>query len=191
MKKRYEISWILAGVVAASFFMTQISAMAADKVVVIPLYSGDKISTVTSKTGRIWMDRNLGAIRVAGSKSDSLAYGWLYQWGRPADGHENRDSEVTVVNSLSSGPVPGHGKFIRVNVAPRDWVNPQDNGLWEGKDGMNNPCPTGFRVPTDVEWEQEYGTWDEQNSTGAYESVLKLPVSGGRNRSTGDLYAFG
>jgi hypothetical protein len=32
-------------------------------------------------TGRIWMDRNLGASRAATSPTDSEAYGDLYQWG--------------------------------------------------------------------------------------------------------------
>ncbi len=33
-------------------------------------------------TGKIWMDRNLGASRVAQSSIDEEAYGYLYQWGR-------------------------------------------------------------------------------------------------------------
>lgn len=35
-----------------------------------------------------WMDRNLGARRVATAINDVLSYGNHYQWGRPADGHE-------------------------------------------------------------------------------------------------------
>ena len=40
------------------------------------------IVTVTSATGKVWMDRNLGAGRVATSSTDTEAYGDLYQWGR-------------------------------------------------------------------------------------------------------------
>jgi len=35
--------------------------------------------TVTTRTGKIWMDRNLGATRVATHKNDEEAYGDLYQ----------------------------------------------------------------------------------------------------------------
>lgn len=40
------------------------------------------IATVTSLTGRVWLDRNLGADRVATSSADALAYGTYYQWGQ-------------------------------------------------------------------------------------------------------------
>ena len=42
-------------------------------------------STVTSANGKVWMDQNLGASRVATSSTDTSAYGDLYQWGRAAD----------------------------------------------------------------------------------------------------------
>tara|TARA_B110000090_G_scaffold89704_1_gene101755 strand:- start:8070 stop:8588 length:519 start_codon:yes stop_codon:yes gene_type:complete len=45
-------------------------------------------NTVTSPTGQVWMDRNLGATQVATSSTDHLAYGNLYQWGRALDGHQ-------------------------------------------------------------------------------------------------------
>nr|WP_320009862.1 hypothetical protein [uncultured Desulfobulbus sp.] len=47
-----------------------------------------EVGTVTSPTGRVWMDHNLGASRVATSYDDKEAYGNLYQWGRGSDGHE-------------------------------------------------------------------------------------------------------
>ncbi|MDO5968527.1 hypothetical protein Q4Q35_01790, partial [Flavivirga aquimarina] len=49
----------------------------------------------SSATGKIWMDRNLGASQVATSSNDADAYGDLYQWGRAADGHESRTSSTT------------------------------------------------------------------------------------------------
>ena len=45
---------------------------------------------VVSRTGRIWMDKNLGAKRVATSPNDSLAFGFYFQWGRESDGHQER-----------------------------------------------------------------------------------------------------
>ncbi|MCB4784323.1 MAG: hypothetical protein LGB69_07050, partial [Sulfurovum sp.] len=47
---------------------------------------------VTTKTGRIWLDRNLGASQVAASPFDEASYGDYFQWGRPADGHQRSDS---------------------------------------------------------------------------------------------------
>jgi hypothetical protein len=43
-------------------------------------------------TGRVWLDRNLGASQVCTSVTDTACYGDLYQWGRAKDGHESRDS---------------------------------------------------------------------------------------------------
>ena len=67
---------------------------------------------VTSLTGRIWMDRNLGAEQVATSPTDSKAFGDLYQWGRWADGHQCRTSGTT--STLSNTDRPPHDDFIRV-----------------------------------------------------------------------------
>ena len=50
-------------------------------------------------TGRTWMDRNLGASRVAMSSTDTLAYGDLYQWGRRSDGHQCRNSPTMTILS--------------------------------------------------------------------------------------------
>ena len=154
-------------------------SLAQNKIVVIPLMSdcGDKIPTVTSN-GQVWMDRNLGAHRVAQSVDDYQAYGWLYQWGRLADGHEVRGSGTTAV--LSAGNVPGHDNFITVTTSPYDWRNPQNNNLWQGASGVNNPCPAGFRLPTDTEWDTERASWSSNNSAGAFASPLKLVVAGDR-----------
>lgn len=59
------------------------TAIALDKVVVIPLMADapDPIPTVTSSTGKVWMDRNIGASRKAQGSADVQAYGHLFQWG--------------------------------------------------------------------------------------------------------------
>lgn len=173
------------------------SVLADTRVVVVPLNTksnneSNKVKTVTSRTGRVWMDRNLGALRVAGSSSDSLAYGWLYQWGRPADGHESRTSpSEQVVNSFSTGNVPGHGNFIQVLQTPTDWRDPQNNQLWEGVAGINNPCPSGFRLPTAAEWQSEVETWDTQDAAGAYGSSLKIPMAGYRDATADNIFVEG
>lgn len=138
-----------------------------------------------SKTGKTWMDRNLGASRAANSTADSLAYGHLYQWGRGTDGHEKRNSATT--SSKSSSDAPGHGKFIFVNTSTKDWRRPQNENLWQGVNTTNNPCPVGYRLPTDVEWNAELLSWNSNNSSGAFASILKLPAAGVRIRNNGLL----
>ncbi|GHB53105.1 hypothetical protein [Mongoliitalea lutea] len=64
------------------------------------------IDVINPRTGRVWMDRNLGASQAATHISDNLAYGDLYQWGRGADGHQCRNSGTTT--SLSSTDQPNH-----------------------------------------------------------------------------------
>jgi uncharacterized protein (TIGR02145 family) len=146
---------------------------------------------VTSLTGRKWMDRNLGAEQVATSLTDEKAYGDLYQWGRGADGHHCRNSsEQTTRSSLNN---PGHSKFITVTRSTtypeNDWRDPQNNNLWQGVNGTNNPCPEGFRLPTDVEARAERLTWSSQSHIGAFNSVLKLPLAGYRDIN-GDVLAI-
>lgn len=141
---------------------------------------------VTSPTGRIWMDRNLGANRVAQSSTDALSYGDLYQWGRPADGHQKRNSATTW--TASSTDQPGHSSFILVLSNPEDWRSPQNNNLWQGVNGVNNPCPPGYRLPTEAEWNAERRSWVRNNAAGAFNSPLKLPMAG---INSGSLFPFG
>jgi uncharacterized protein (TIGR02145 family) len=61
-----------------------------------------------------------------------------------------------------------------------DWRNPQNNNLWQGVNGINNPCPAGFRLPTETEWIAEHASWSSQDANGAFASPLKLPVAGTR-----------
>jgi uncharacterized protein (TIGR02145 family) len=136
------------------------------------------------------MDRNLGASRAATSSTDADSYGDLYQWGRFADGHQCRSSDTT--HQRSSTDNPGHGDFIAKTPAPYDWRNPQNNSLWQGVNGINNPCPKGYRLPTKGEWEAELNSWGaNKNATGAFNSPLKLPVAGFRNHSDGSLNQAG
>jgi uncharacterized protein (TIGR02145 family) len=142
--------------------------------------TSEPISTVTTATGRIWMDRNLGASQVATSVTDVLAYGDLYQWGRRKDGHQLRASSTT--GNLSTSDIPGNASFITRD----DWRSPQNNNLWQGVDGINNPCPAGFRIPNQAEWQAELNTWTSQDASGAFSSPLKL-TSAGFRQSNGTL----
>jgi uncharacterized protein (TIGR02145 family) len=136
-------------------------------------------------TGKIWMDRNLGASQVATSSTDADAYGDLYQWGRGADGHQLRTSGTTT--TLSTSDTPGHGDFILAPDSPYDWIDPQNDDLWQGVNGTNNPCPSGYRLPTEAEWEAERTSWSSNDAEGAFGSPLKLSMAGLRNLQVGAL----
>jgi uncharacterized protein (TIGR02145 family) len=140
-------------------------------------------------TGKIWMDRNLGATQVASSSSDAASYGDLYQWGRRADGHQCRTSATTA--SLSSIDQPANGNFILAPTPPFDWRSPQNTNLWQGLNGVNNPCPSGYRIPTEPELEAERSSWSVNTSVGAFASPLKLPLAGSRSYSIGSLGSVG
>ncbi len=66
-------------------------------------HNGFIYRTVTSPTtGKVWLDRNLGASEVCGEVVSDACLGGQYQWGRPTDGHELRNSTVSdgaVVNA--------------------------------------------------------------------------------------------
>ncbi len=140
-------------------------------------------------TGRIWMDRNLGATQAATAPNDEAAYGDLYQWGRFSDGHQCRNSDTTSTNASTVAPNEGNpwdGKFLLDNIYPWDWLSPQNDNLWQGLYGINNPCPDDFRIPTDAEWL----SLNISNSSTAWSSVLKLPEAGFR-LNFGGIYPAG
>jgi uncharacterized protein (TIGR02145 family) len=136
-------------------------------------------TVVNAVTGKIWMDRNLGATQVATSSTDASAYGDLYQWGRGNDNHQLRTSSTT--STLSSTDTPGNADFI----LSADWRSSQNNNLWQGVNGVNNPCPSGYRIPTEAEWTAEKNSWSSDNAAGAFSSSLKLPMAGYRSYTTG------
>ena len=144
------------------------------------------VEVTNPTTSKIWMDRNLGATQVATSSSDALAYGSLFQWGRRADGHQCRNSNTTT--TLSTIDEPAHGNFIRVTSGvPNDWRSGQNDNLWQGVNGINNPCPLGYRIPTEAEYTSERGTWSATNAVGAFASSLKLTQPGARNLNSGSI----
>ena len=147
------------------------------------------VDVINPVTGKTWMDRNLGASRAATSSTDAEAYGDLYQWGRAADGHQKRTSGTTT--ALSNIDTPGHDSFILVADSPWDWRRSQNDNFWQGVNGSNNPCPEGYRLPTESELNGEWSSWSSNNAAGAFASPLKLPVAGNRNRSDGSLLGVG
>lgn len=147
------------------------------------------VDVINPTTGRIWMDRNLGALQVATTSTDANSYGDLYQWGRLSDGHQCRASPAT--NILSINDQPENENFILATNFPEDWRSPQNENLWQGINGVNNPCPNGYRLPTSLELLAERQSWSTSNAAGALASPLKLPLAGGRSRIDGSLFDVG
>jgi hypothetical protein len=150
------------------------------------MYNGQLVTynvIVSPTTGRKWLDRNLGASRVATAANDSLAFGDLFQWGRLADGHQLRTSDTTSV--LSTTDVPPNSKFIAAFYTNTlgDWRKPSNDNLWQGSHGINSPCPAGWHVPSNSEWIAETGIVDSASGF----AQLKLVAQGGVRNTTGIL----
>src|SRR6056297_114400 len=150
-------------------------------------YNGSSVTYGTVATsGECWMDRNLGASRVAQSYDDSNSYGDLVQWGRPDDGHQERTSATTSV--LADSDHPGHSNFITNTSSPYDWRDPQNDNMWNTDgSGSNNgeTCPEGWRVPSESEWSSVSSNWS--NRSDAFNSALKLPSAGSRDYFDGSI----
>jgi hypothetical protein len=127
---------------------------------------------------RYWLDRNIGAERVALSKSDSLGFGHYFQYGRGPDGHQLANSDTTW--KLSQTLSPGHSKFITQS----SWLLNYDYlKSWTYNSGPYNPCPNGWRVANIEDWTLELNTWLGLSSDAAFASELKIPAAGARDYS--------
>ena len=142
--------------------------------------------TTPETAGKIWVQANLGALRVATSSTDEDSYGWYYNWGKPTDGHQFKNSPTSDTRFSSDTPTPGIYACCGNNII--EWQTTRNTNLWSGVNGTNNPCPSGWRLPTKSEWETLLSTSPTiTNSSTAFSSNLKLPASMGRDRTYGNI----
>ncbi len=173
---------------------------------------------VTADNGynETWLNLNLGAeyanihsanfdptIEKTGTDAhqDANTYGSLFQWQRPAEGHELRTSANT------SGYAPSWtdmgsklGKFIANNH--HNWVSNgssasgDDLNLWK-EGGANQVCPVGYHVPTKAEWQAFHqavtGSQTEVNNNNIWLQTLlsNLSAAGHRLYGNGSLVHTG
>jgi uncharacterized protein (TIGR02145 family) len=151
------------------------------------------ITRTISGTTKCWLDRNLGAVSgSASSPTDPNGWGDLFQWGRGADGHQLRSlTSVTTGSSTtttikSTTDVPANPSFI-LNSTGGDWRSTPNSNLWQGLDGgINNPCPTGFRLPTSTEFLTELNSYNTGNIYAYFgASPLKFAHAGYRLGTSG------
>jgi hypothetical protein len=124
-------------------------------------WKGVGYNKVTSPyTGKIWLDRNLGASKVCEQTTDTDCKGDYYQWGRATNGHEKLGSATTKTRIKSLD----NSAFYKVYPMglPTDWldnsysnINKDYNGskreeFWSRTDGTS-VCPIGYRVPSSDE----------------------------------------
>jgi hypothetical protein len=152
-------------------------------------HNGVEYSSVKSPaTGRIWLDRNLGASQVCTAADDENCYGDYYQWGREADGHQLSDSLPS--ETLEGGILLTGDRFvISTDGSAEDWTVEDTDGLrrlanWNRVDG-GSVCPAGFRVPTLAELEEDTIYKNASGNNDLFASFLKLPAAGRRRSDNG------
>ncbi len=145
-------------------------------------------AVTSTATGKKWLDRNLGADRVCTARDDSQCYGDYYQWGRVVPpGTATTTTQFSSINYIIFGNafVTTHNDWV---VAGRDNDGSRRAALWHNVEGRYT-CPKHYRVPTKAEWEAETETGG--NREDAYNSFLKLPSAGYRNKSDGSINQTG
>jgi uncharacterized protein (TIGR02145 family) len=144
-------------------------------------------------TGETWMTYNVGASAIPTSITDTAGYGFLFQWGRRPDGHQYvRPTPSGTTTTIATSSTPNNGGLYIIGNSGSDyynWLSARNNALWGvsgtaptgGVNGNNNPCPTGFRLPTNSEFDTEINSWTTTNGAGAFNSSLKLTYCGYRD----------
>jgi uncharacterized protein (TIGR02145 family) len=157
-------------------------------------YRGQQVtySTVRAGDGKIWLRQNLGSSQVAVHSKDPASFGHYFQWGRWDDGHQLKNSpSVTGGPSLrnpSNIPID-NPNFIKGSTAATAWwgTGGAITDTWSGTNATStngkDPCVAlgaGWHLPSATEWTTVMNAEAINDEPSAYESTLKLSLTGYR-----------
>ena len=164
-------------------------------------------------TGKVWLDRNIGANRICTSVTDIECYGDYFQWGRNADGHESNTSESNDTLATRIHPVQDaiKGKFVKTDIGTNDWIDTHNTGdnndtngskrmaNWQTDNNTSTVCPDEYYVATDDDiayelFEDNNSAQIDKNSSevagnsdnrleNAVNSFMKIPANGKKEKS--------
>lgn len=159
------------------------------------------------RTSYVWLNNNLGAEytrygssnfdpgQQAKTPKDWLAFGSMFQFGRPADGHElvtyTNATTYTFKHGINNTPAAtypnvGHGQTIKPNttydgsgkINTPNWFgnSSMTSYVTLGNDNDNSVCPVGFIVP-EQSYIYNYMTYYRTKAYGITDFVLRLPTN--------------
>lgn len=188
-------------------------ADANHKFIYLPVVAADGKTWLNNNLGANYSNMNHAQFnpnQQATVFTDHHAYGSLYQWGRYSDGHEfinytnsTTGTAVTATTSSSHSTTitPNNSTLYLGDDSPAtqddNWVdfgaspNAIEDGLWQGGSGPNNPCPQGYRLPTETEMSTLISAESITNHTTAASSSLAFSAAGGRNNTNGVVFNEG
>lgn len=184
-------------------------ADANHKFIYLPVVAADGKTWLNNNLGANYSNMNHAQYnpnQQATAFNDYHAYGSLFQWGRYSDGHElinytnsTTGTAVTATTSSSHSTTitPNNSTFYRGDDLPgtqdNNWLdlgaspNVTEDGLWQGESGANNPCPSGYRLPTETEMNAFVSAEGITTRVHAASSSLALSSSGFRSRTDGAI----
>jgi hypothetical protein len=152
---------------------------------------------------------------TSGGADDITVFGGVYQWGRKDPEHSFRCSNGSFTDDryTISGydPAKDHmfvtGFDMNDPASPLDWITPRKDDMWgnglvidsggngeivdgnvipPGKTGYD-PCPDGYRVPTEHEWAL-LGNEDGSSTSESNDKISSITASGSSGNSSGIVW---